>query len=224
MSRHRLRRSALFLTVALAGLLVPWSARAQQADGPMRAFRRQAQADAAEKARVFERLKENAPVPQQGPRPRNITLEEPAEDEEGPADAPPAPIRRILARDNFDRCVFGDVDESARLERLETMLVEQIERAARHNRLTAVQQARLRLAGQGDLKRFFDRVEAKRAEFELIRGDLRAGVRLLQELYPEHRDYQDGPFGRGSLYDKMLTKILGEDPNRGRPIPTILDR
>ena len=49
-------------------------------------------------------------------------------------------------------------------------------------------------------------------------------MRLLQELYPEQSDYQNGPFGPGSLYDKMLNKMLAEDPSRRRPMPTILDR
>jgi hypothetical protein len=104
------------------------------------------------------------------------------------------------------------------------MLAERIERAVRVNGLAPAHRARLQLAGQGDLKRLFDRIDARRAEFESVRRDRRAGARLLQELYPEQTDCQEGPFGRGSLYDKMLNKILREHLGRRESIPTILDR
>ncbi len=221
---------ALFTVVALVG---PSSARGQQAGEPMEAFRRRARAEAARREKLFDALREIGaaqPVIERQvvvvPRPQGvITFEEPNEDEEAPAGEASAPGRDVLARENLDRMIFGETDdEAARHRRLETMLAEKVRRAAGYNRLTAAQQGRLRLAGQGDVKRFFDRVAEKRAEFELARRDLRSGVLLLRGLYPEQSDDQNGPFGPGSLYDKMLNKILGEDPDRRLPIPTILDR
>ena len=40
------------------------------------------------------------------------------------------------------------------------------------NRLTPGQRQKLELAGRGDIKHFFDQVEAKRREFEEVRNDL----------------------------------------------------
>ena len=51
-----------------------------------------------------------------------------------------AAARRVLARENFDRWIFGDEDdEESGCRRLEAMLADRIERAGRHNGLTASQ-------------------------------------------------------------------------------------
>ncbi len=228
-----LRTTGASLVVVPVALLATWSATDQQAERPKRVYTRVAQVRPDGKVEFFGRLPEIPQLPPGAPPQRavvvkrqaqaTITYEDPAEDDE-PAEEAPAQPRRILARDNFDRWIFGDIDERERIERLEVMLAGNIERAARYNGLTPAHRARLLLAGRGDLKRFFDRVAEKRAEFEVARKDTRAGLRLLQQLYPEQSDYQKGPFGLGSLYDKMLNKILAEDPSRQRPIPTILDR
>jgi hypothetical protein len=54
-----------------------------------------------------------------------------------------------------------------------------IETAARKHKLTNSQRAKRRLAGKGDIKRFFDHVEHGRSEFELNRTqDSRMALRL----------------------------------------------
>ncbi len=232
MMRTRRGSTALALFVAIVAVVGPGSARGQAGDRATEAARKQSEADAARKARLIEAIRQ-IPAADDAPRRREVAqppqgfairYEDP-EERDDRDDPPGGPPSRVLAKDNLDRWIFGETDdESIRHERLETMLVQKIERAARFNRLTPAQQARLRIAGNGDLKRFFDRVEEKRAEFENVRRDRRSGVRLLTELYPEQSDYRQGPFGRGSLYDKMLNKILAEDPGRQTPMPTILDR
>jgi hypothetical protein len=71
-------------------------------------------------------------------------------------------------------------------------------------KLTDSQRAKLRLAGRGDIKRFFDAVEDKRREFERDRHSLRTGLEALRRLEPLSQVFNEGPFGDGSLFAKTL--------------------
>jgi hypothetical protein len=153
--------------------------------------------------------------------PELITLEMPARS--APADAAiPQPVRpprgvdfraMAVARENFDRWLF--VDERTQEERrrhLEEILDAKIWLAHLEHKLTltAQQQSKLRVAGRGDIKRFFDKVEVARGHFEKDRQHLRSGLTALQHLDPLAQLYKDGPFGEGSLFAKTLRKIEDE--------------
>ncbi len=146
-----------------------------------------------------------------------------AEDDE---DEPkPRPIVRlniqaaILDRENLDRWVF-DEDGTAerRWKHLEKLLASKIDSDTRGRTLTAAQQARLRVAGRGDVKRFFDQVEEERARFEKDRQSWRTGFTALRRLDPLAKIYAEGPFGAESLYAKTLRKIKAEPPP-GETVP-----
>jgi hypothetical protein len=148
---------------------------------------------------------------------RELTLLIPAppdlddEDEEPRLRQPRVPINlntAVLQTENFDRWMFADApSEADRRKHLEDALEAQIDRAALHHKLTAPQRAKLRLAGRGDIKRFFDQVEERRAQFELARKSYKAGRAALLQLAPLTQVYQEGPFGDGSLFAKTLRKI-----------------
>jgi hypothetical protein len=103
-------------------------------------------------------------------RPEMITLEMPAR-LAPPDDAIPQPVRRprgvdframVVARENFDRWLFADErSQEDRRGRLEDILDAKIVIADLEHKLmlTAQQRAKLRLAGRGDIKRFFDKVD-----------------------------------------------------------------
>jgi hypothetical protein len=185
---------------------------------PRDAFRRAVEAEAKRKEAILNRLRAIPPAP-------GGELVFAVELDDDPDEALAQGTGRVLARSNFEQAVFGDDrEEEAQRARLRKILAEQIERAARYNRLTPGHRAKLRLAGEGDMKRFFDHVAAKRREFEVARKNLNAGVRFLRGLYPEQADYFRGPFGADSLYEKTLNKILGEEPARIPRMPTILER
>ncbi len=123
-------------------------------------------------------------------------------------------IRRnlVLDRANFDRYVFGNMTtEALRRDWLDAKLDEMAERAVWRHLLTPADREKLLLAGRGDVKRFFDQVETRRAEFDRVRANLNAAIGLLNgTLQPLCREFQHGPFGDGSLYVKTLTKILAD--------------
>ena len=117
--------------------------------------------------------------------PETITLEMPTRS--APADdAIPQPVRRprgveframAVARENFDRWLFADeLSQVDRRRRLEDILDAKIVLADLEHRLmlTAQRRAKLRLAGRGDIKRFFDKVEDRRGKFEKERQEFPA--------------------------------------------------
>ena len=155
-----------------------------------------------------------------GAQPRRyLTLESvtpaPVEDDElNPPEVPPPaqPVlnvhNAILGRENFDRWLFGDdFGEGRRRPFLYGRLVVRVDLAAQELRLTVPQKEKLRLSGVGDIKRFFDRVEEMRQDFELARRDLTAGRRVLTQLLTLSDEFRLGPFGDDSLFAKTLRKM-----------------
>jgi hypothetical protein len=153
--------------------------------------------------------------------PRAVTFERPAPPDDDP------PMARIdilinknlvaLERENFDRWLFDDrsQDAAARLRHLDRILQAKTEIAAQEHKLTERHRLKLRLAGRGDIKRFFDHVETRKRAFEIARGQFKTGVAALRGLDPLSRLYQEGPFGDGSLFAKTLHKIkLESNPAR----------
>jgi hypothetical protein len=114
----------------------------------------------------------------------------------------------VVCRENFDRWVFDDMaPDKERWTHLDKLLSVRINDAARTHKLTDRQQAKLRLAGKGDIKRFFDQVEDARNDFELNRVGFKNGLAALRRLKPLSKVYDLGPFDDGSLFVKTLHKI-----------------
>ncbi len=144
---------------------------------------------------------------------RQITLSMPAPADED--DEPPAPrnipfniLTSVVDPENFDRWLFADDQSGAgRHRHLDDILRSKVDAAIMAHKLTDSQRTKLRLAGRGDIKRFFDQVEDRRLDFEKDRRNFRAGLAALQRLDPLTQVYRDGPFGDGSLFAKTLAKI-----------------
>ena len=147
-----------------------------------------------------------------------ISIEMPAPPDEDDDDhRPPRPIMRldlktaVLERENFDRFLFADErSEGERRRHLEELLAVKVEAAAARLDLTDRQRAKLRLAGRGDIKRFFDRVGDRKGAFERSRRGFKTGMAALRGLEPLAQLYQEGPFGDGSLFAKTLRKIVDD--------------
>jgi hypothetical protein len=151
-----------------------------------------------------------------------ITLPIPPAPTDEDNDRPTRPVQPInlnsaaVDRENFDQWLFPDgYSATERQKHLDDILEEKIKAAARKQRLTAPQRAKLRLAGRGDIKRFFDQVEDRRREFEKDRQTFRTGLASLRGLTDLAHHYQVGPFGDGSLFAKTLQKIE-DDRKAGR--------
>lgn len=118
-----------------------------------------------------------------------------------------------LSRTTFDRWLFGNMTtEKSRQEWLEALLDEQIAPLARKYHLTVDQQAKLRLAGQGDIKRFFGRAEEKRLGFEEARKEIRKGLTYLNNMDVLCSEFEFGPFRDQSLFGKIWAKMLSDLP------------
>jgi hypothetical protein len=158
-------------------------------------------------------------------RVREITVAAPAPAapvDEDDDQQPPQPVVRlnimamVVERENFDRWLFDDGrSEGERQTHLEAILQSKVELAASAHRLTEPQRAKLRLAGRGDIKRFFDQVEERRSAFEIDRRSFRTGHAALLRLGDLSQVYHNGPFGDGSLFAKTLRRI-NDDRRAGR--------
>ena len=89
--------------------------------------------------------------------------------------------------DLLDQWVFQrDRDAAGARKRLDAQLALQVEAIDRACALTDAQKQKLRLAGRGDIRRFFDRYEAVKQRFQLMRPD----AQKLDELQPDIRPLQ----------------------------------
>jgi len=178
-------------------------------------IRREAAAMAADREKVFARLKELSPVP----APARVgvwmvhpgmfeELPTPRDDDDEPDGIAPPPRRFIVAKQTFNQYILGGAGDPDSRAHLESLLSRRIEAIDRQRRLTPAQKTKLLLAGRGDIKRLFDRIEDERKQFELLRTDLRACQLFLRELQPLAQTMQQGPFDDGSLFAKTLEKML----------------
>jgi hypothetical protein len=144
-----------------------------------------------------------------------LTMPAPPTPDDECEDHPPVRPARLLninaaevEGENFERWLFPDEHtEEARQTHLDDILRAKIENAYREQNLTGPQRAKLRLAGRGDIKRFFDQVQDERNAFEIERKTVHAGLAALRRLDPLVQIYQEGPFGDGSLFAKTLHRI-----------------
>jgi hypothetical protein len=118
----------------------------------------------------------------------------------------------MMADENFDQWVFGGGRNSvAGRKRLESLLALQIDQVDRTCALTDAQKKKLQLAGQGDIKRFFNRVEEKRKKFQLVKNDQNKVGEIFQEIQPLQNNLNTGLYGDGSLFVKTLKRTLDAD-------------
>ena len=121
-----------------------------------------------------------------------------------------APLGGIVGREeDFDRWVFSLVGgtDAARL-RLETILAARVEKIARQCALTEVQKKKLLLAGRGDIKRLFDRVDEMRANLKGDADDQKKLTEFLAEMRLLRIDASGDIFGEGSIFAKALKTTL----------------
>jgi hypothetical protein len=111
-----------------------------------------------------------------------------------------------LKRECFDLWIYGKMSAEERTIWLLAALTAKIE-AVRDRGLTAAEEEKLILAGRGDIKHFFDRVEGRRPEFEAVRKDLIEGHAFLRTLQPLSIEFQLGLFDFNSFFSKTLRTI-----------------
>ena len=86
-----------------------------------------------------------------------------------------------------------------------------MDQVARTCSLSEIEKKRLVLAGKGDIKRFFDRVEEKRKKFDKVKTDQNKIGEIYQELLPLQMALNAGLFGEDSFHAKMVKRVLSPE-------------
>jgi hypothetical protein len=193
------------------------AAAGTRVDRASEAIRREAEANARERNAAFARIRAiPAPAPQLQVMPIIDdpllevvdTVDETDEDLDEKGDVAPRQ-RMVYTEDAFEQIVLDGIT----VERARTMYTVSLERriaeASQRYRLGPRDQARLRLAGTGAIKRYLAPVEAKREEWKLVRMDIHRARQFLSETR-YLRSRADMALGDESLYAKALNKIVGD--------------
>jgi hypothetical protein len=141
-----------------------------------------------------------------------------AQDDDEEEEAAPNVVQRrmmMMNEVNFDQWVFGNLGNStnaaglrSKLDSLLTLHLDEIEQACR---LTPLQQKKLLLAGRGDIKRFFDRVDELRRKFEKIKDQQNALGMFWPEIQPLQASVNAGLFDDDSIFSKSLRATLSPE-------------
>jgi hypothetical protein len=115
-----------------------------------------------------------------------------------------ARLRNIAS--NVDRLVFGVDVAAAPRERLQVLLRERIEQVAQTTTVSEGQKQKLRLAGEGDIQHFLDRVEQLKTKAQSDEGLDWPKVRT--ETAPLRAAFHGRAFGGDSLFAKTLKTML----------------
>ncbi|WP_422929351.1 hypothetical protein [Singulisphaera sp. PoT] len=77
--------------------------------------------------------------------------------------------------------------------------------------LSPDQMGNLRLAGTGDIKLFFDKIESMRTEFRSVSSSPAKVIRLIRDFYGTRRSMITELFGEDSIFYKTLKNSLNND-------------
>lgn len=121
---------------------------------------------------------------------------------------------------NFDQWVFqGAANAEAGRQRIRSALTLKVDELKRVCQLTEAQERKLRLAGSGDIKRFFDDVEVVRGKFREVQRDQNKFNQIWQDIQPLQLKQSKGLFGEGSLFAKtILVSLTPEQSDRFRAL------
>ncbi|MSR58161.1 MAG: DUF1559 domain-containing protein [Planctomycetaceae bacterium] len=196
--RCSIRRSSLLLVICRLVLAVV-------SDTPGRAFADEP-ATKAGTARAAARRKREVKTPGEEfelVQPRNVTVEETLEDDEGVA-------RQVVADATFDTWLYGARRDPVLLrERLGELLRLKVAAADQLYELTQAQRKKLELAAQRDIERVFDRVARMRERFVLVKDDdAQRRAFYDQEFVPFRDALTLNVYGPESLLSKTLQRGL----------------
>ena len=193
-------------------------------DPAIEAIRRETEARRRQQEQAFARLRALPAPPMQQARALNRDLiawrlrEDPEESDDADENRPKRE-RVVVLEETFDQVVYGSTgDADSGRAYLEKILERKIAELAQVRRPTDAQKKRLLLAGRGDVKRLFDRVEEERKQFQRFRDDLDRCAEFLAGLRPLQLDLRRGPFEFDSIYAKTLKKML-DDGELARRVP-----
>jgi hypothetical protein len=136
------------------------------------------------------------------------------EEEEAPAPAVVNRVNRLVVNElQIDQWIFGNMgvaNSSLARNMLDSLLTLNVDDVDRCCGLTPVQKKKLLLAGRGDIKRFFDRVDEVRKKYTNDKNFnfQNQFQQIWQEIQPLQTTYNSGVFGADSIYAKSIRTTL----------------
>jgi len=114
------------------------------------------------------------------------------------------------AAPSIDRFVYGrENEQSERPEQtLESLLRKKVDVLARAAGVSGEQQRKLMLAGQGDIRRFVDRVDEIKETCKSSPFDQNGWQQIQKQVEPLQHEFRGGLFAGDSLFAKLLSKML----------------
>ena len=112
--------------------------------------------------------------------------------------------------EQVDQWIFGRFGGSGGARnKLDSSLKLRIEDLDRSCHISELQKKKLLLAGRGDIKRFFDKIEEVKRKFQSGQNDPNANI--WQDIQPLQVELNTGLFGDDSIYKKTISRTLGGD-------------
>jgi hypothetical protein len=150
-------------------------------------------------------------------RPLEWFLVEVDADSEDPLEVQPVRRARIAA-DWLDQVLFGQAESTAVRGELETSLAHEVEWLDEIYGLSAGQKQKLVLAGRGDIKRQFERIDEMKQKARSVSVDAANFQKLvdlqntlLLEAAAWRKKLNAGQFGDETLFAKALRKVLSPE-------------
>ena len=116
-----------------------------------------------------------------------------------------------MAESNFDQWIFGGQYADQGRKKVESVLTLKIDAIDHVCGLREDQKSKLHLAGQGDIKRFYDDVQVARDKFMKVRRNRNAINNIFQEIQPLQARVNAGLFGEASFFQKVLNRTLDDE-------------
>jgi hypothetical protein len=115
----------------------------------------------------------------------------------------------MFADENFDQWLYQDMQNAAGARgRLDAQLTMRLDDVVASCGLNDAQREKLHLAGRGDIKRIFDRIEQLRRQFQTVKTDQNRIGEIMQAMQPIQVTLRTGTFGDTSLFAKALRNTL----------------
>jgi hypothetical protein len=134
-------------------------------------------------------------------------------DEEDQVEANAAGVAFIQQQpgiEQFEQWVFNRMGGAGiARNRLNAGLELHIDEIDRFCAITEVQKRKLRLAGRGDIKRFFDRVDEAKRRYLRVMNDQNHNI--WQDVQPLQSELNGGLFGEESIFTKTVKKTLSNE-------------
>jgi hypothetical protein len=118
----------------------------------------------------------------------------------------------VFADENFDQWLYQDMQNAAGARgRLDAQLAMRLDDVVASCGLDDAQRQKLHLAGRGDIKRIFDRIEQLRRQFQTVKTDQNRIGEIMQAMQPIQITLRTGTFGDTSLFAKALRNTLSSE-------------